>query len=208
MKKKPKTEADRATFNSYITMLVPVAAAVIVLAAALSAYVMVKFYGVIFLGQRREKALEHAHDAGWWERATWAMTESARRPRAIAASVRTPASMPSPIRASNRSSSTTSKADDENARATRSRTEFEPTSMTAKVRARSTSRNLRLRRAFYRHSDNGSPGPMQHRFEMCTMRRLALVVYTVQEPFQGGLLRCNGRCLGLCFSPSRSRRCP
>ncbi|HEY4697337.1 MAG TPA: hydrogenase 4 subunit B [Gallionella sp.] len=59
--------------NSYINMLVPVAAAVIVLAAALSAYVMVKFYGVIFLGQRREKALEHAHDAGWWERAgmTW-----------------------------------------------------------------------------------------------------------------------------------------
>ncbi len=55
--------------NSYINMLVPVAAAVIVLAAALSAYVMVKFYGVIFLGQRREKALEHAHDAGWWERA-------------------------------------------------------------------------------------------------------------------------------------------
>ena len=59
--------------NSYINMLVPVAAAVIVLAAALSAYVMVKFYGVIFLGQRREKALEHAHDAGHWERAgmTW-----------------------------------------------------------------------------------------------------------------------------------------
>jgi formate hydrogenlyase subunit 3/multisubunit Na+/H+ antiporter MnhD subunit len=55
--------------NSYINMLVPVAAAVIALAAALSAYVMVKFYGVIFLGQRREQALEHAHDAGWWERA-------------------------------------------------------------------------------------------------------------------------------------------
>ncbi len=55
--------------NSYINMLVPVAAAVIALAAALAAYVMVKFYGVIFLGQRREKVLEHAHDAGWWERA-------------------------------------------------------------------------------------------------------------------------------------------
>jgi len=50
-------------------MLVPVAAAVIALAAALAAYVMVKFYGVIFLGQRREKGLEHAHDARWWERA-------------------------------------------------------------------------------------------------------------------------------------------
>jgi formate hydrogenlyase subunit 3/multisubunit Na+/H+ antiporter MnhD subunit len=55
--------------NSYINMLVPVAAAVIALAAALAAYVMVKFYGVIFLGQRREANLIHAHDAGQWERA-------------------------------------------------------------------------------------------------------------------------------------------
>ncbi len=67
--------------NSYIDMLVPVAAAVIALSAALAAYVMVKFYGVIFLGQSREneqlaasfeerpKILEHAHDAGLWERA-------------------------------------------------------------------------------------------------------------------------------------------
>jgi hydrogenase-4 component B len=79
--------------NSYIDMLVPVAAAVIALAAALAAYVMVKFYGVIFLGQSREnaplaarfeerpnkllaasfeeqpKTLEHVHDAGYWERA-------------------------------------------------------------------------------------------------------------------------------------------
>ena len=54
--------------NSYIDMLVPVAAAVIALSAALAAYVMVKFYGVIFLGQPREKILEHAHDAGRWER--------------------------------------------------------------------------------------------------------------------------------------------
>jgi hydrogenase-4 component B len=54
--------------NSYINMLVPVAAAVIALAAALAAYVMVKFYGVIFLGQPREKVLDHAHDAGRWER--------------------------------------------------------------------------------------------------------------------------------------------
>jgi len=46
-----------------------VAAAVIALSAALAAYVMVKFYGVIFLGQRREKVLEHAHDAGYRERA-------------------------------------------------------------------------------------------------------------------------------------------
>lgn len=55
--------------NNYINMLVPVAAAVIALAAALAAYVMVKFYGVTFLGQRREPRLEHAHDAGNWERA-------------------------------------------------------------------------------------------------------------------------------------------
>ncbi|MCX7193360.1 MAG: hydrogenase 4 subunit B [Proteobacteria bacterium] len=53
--------------DSYINMLVPVAAAVIALAAALAAYVMVKFYGVIFLGQRREAGLQHAHDAGRWE---------------------------------------------------------------------------------------------------------------------------------------------
>lgn len=55
--------------NSHINMLIPVAAAVIALAAALAAYVMVKFYGIIFLGQYREPGLEHAHDAGGWERA-------------------------------------------------------------------------------------------------------------------------------------------
>ncbi|MDD4928916.1 MAG: hydrogenase 4 subunit B [Gallionella sp.] len=55
--------------NSYVNMLVPVAAAGVALSAALSAYVMVKFYGVIFLGQRRENAHKHAHDAGIWERA-------------------------------------------------------------------------------------------------------------------------------------------
>ncbi len=54
--------------NNHINMLIPVAAAVIALAAALAAYVMVKFYGIIFLGQPREQALEHAHDAGIWER--------------------------------------------------------------------------------------------------------------------------------------------
>jgi len=54
--------------NSYIDMLVPVAAAAIALAAALAAYVMVKFYGVIFLGQPREPTLVQAHDAGFMER--------------------------------------------------------------------------------------------------------------------------------------------
>ena len=56
--------------NSYLNMLVPVAAAALALAAALAAYVMVKFYGVIFLGQPREaKLVEQAHDIGIWERA-------------------------------------------------------------------------------------------------------------------------------------------
>jgi formate hydrogenlyase subunit 3/multisubunit Na+/H+ antiporter MnhD subunit len=55
--------------QSFVNMLVPLAAAALVLAAALAAYVMVKFYGVIFLGQPREPALAHAHDPGWFERA-------------------------------------------------------------------------------------------------------------------------------------------
>ena len=54
--------------HSYLNMLVPVAAAVIALTAALSGYVMVKFYGVVFLGQPREARLAEAHDAGLWER--------------------------------------------------------------------------------------------------------------------------------------------
>ena len=45
-------------------MLLPLGAALVALAAALAAYVMVKFFGVIFLGQPREAALAHAHDAG------------------------------------------------------------------------------------------------------------------------------------------------
>jgi hypothetical protein len=49
-------------------MLVPVAAAAVALAAALAGYVMVKFYGVVFLGQPREPGLATAHDAGIWER--------------------------------------------------------------------------------------------------------------------------------------------
>ncbi len=53
--------------NPYLNMLVPVASAALVLAAALSGYVMVKFYGVIFLGQPREAKLADAHDAGPWE---------------------------------------------------------------------------------------------------------------------------------------------
>jgi hypothetical protein len=50
-------------------MLVPLGSAALVLASALAAYVMVKFYGVIFLGQPREPGLSKARDAGGWERA-------------------------------------------------------------------------------------------------------------------------------------------
>jgi formate hydrogenlyase subunit 3/multisubunit Na+/H+ antiporter MnhD subunit len=55
--------------QSFVNMLVPIAAAVLVLAAALGAYVMVKFYGVIFLGRPREANLAYARDAGPLERA-------------------------------------------------------------------------------------------------------------------------------------------
>ena len=54
---------------SFVNMLVPLAAAALVLAAALAAYVMVKFYGVVFLGRPREPNLAYAHDAGLFERA-------------------------------------------------------------------------------------------------------------------------------------------
>ena len=54
--------------QTFVNMLLPLGAAVVVLAAALAAYVMVKFYGVIFLGQPREATLLRAHDANVLER--------------------------------------------------------------------------------------------------------------------------------------------
>jgi NADH:ubiquinone oxidoreductase subunit 5 (subunit L)/multisubunit Na+/H+ antiporter MnhA subunit len=54
--------------NPYLRMLVPVFAAGVVLVAALAGYVMVKFFGVIFLGRPREEKLAGAHDAGLLER--------------------------------------------------------------------------------------------------------------------------------------------
>lgn len=54
--------------SSSLDMLVPVLAALIALIAALSGYTMVKYFGVIFLGQPREDTLAQAHDAGRWER--------------------------------------------------------------------------------------------------------------------------------------------
>ncbi|HEY3515608.1 MAG TPA: hydrogenase 4 subunit B, partial [Gammaproteobacteria bacterium] len=53
----------------FLNMLLPLGTAVVALAAALAGYVMVKFFGVVFLGQPREAALKDAHDAGWRERA-------------------------------------------------------------------------------------------------------------------------------------------
>jgi formate hydrogenlyase subunit 3/multisubunit Na+/H+ antiporter MnhD subunit len=54
--------------GAFLDMLVPVMAALIALVAALSGYTMVKYFGVIFLGQPREEKLGQAHDAGVWER--------------------------------------------------------------------------------------------------------------------------------------------
>jgi formate hydrogenlyase subunit 3/multisubunit Na+/H+ antiporter MnhD subunit len=54
--------------NSYLNMFVPVATAAVALVVALAGYVMVKFYGVVFLGLPREESLAEAHDAGAFER--------------------------------------------------------------------------------------------------------------------------------------------
>jgi formate hydrogenlyase subunit 3/multisubunit Na+/H+ antiporter MnhD subunit len=54
--------------HTFVNMLLPLGAALVALAAALAGYVMVKFYGVIFLGKPREAALAQAHDAGILER--------------------------------------------------------------------------------------------------------------------------------------------
>lgn len=54
--------------STFVNNLVPVVAAGVALVAALGGYVMLKFFGVIFLGQPREAKLSQAHDAGRWER--------------------------------------------------------------------------------------------------------------------------------------------
>ncbi|HEY1289681.1 MAG TPA: hydrogenase 4 subunit B [Burkholderiales bacterium] len=54
--------------QGYVNMIVPVAGAAVALAAALSGYVMVKFFGVVFLGQPRDARASEARDAGPWER--------------------------------------------------------------------------------------------------------------------------------------------
>ena len=55
--------------HSFVNMLLPMGAGLIALVAALAGYVMVKFFGVIFLGQARESGLAQAHDPGLLERA-------------------------------------------------------------------------------------------------------------------------------------------
>ena len=54
--------------HAFLNMIIPLGAAALALTVALAAYVMVKFYGVVFLGQHREESLAAAHDPGWLER--------------------------------------------------------------------------------------------------------------------------------------------
>ncbi len=54
--------------NTFLNMLIPIVAAVIALVGALAGYVMVKFFGIVFLGQPREAKLYYAQDAQMWER--------------------------------------------------------------------------------------------------------------------------------------------
>lgn len=51
-----------------LIMILPIAAAALVLVLGLAAYVMVKFYGIIFLGKPRESELTHAEDASILQR--------------------------------------------------------------------------------------------------------------------------------------------
>jgi formate hydrogenlyase subunit 3/multisubunit Na+/H+ antiporter MnhD subunit len=54
--------------HPWLNMIVPVAAAVVALVAALAGFAMVKFYGIVFLGQMRDPVLKDAQDAGVLER--------------------------------------------------------------------------------------------------------------------------------------------
>ena len=54
--------------DSMLAMTVPIVAALIAMTAALAGYTMVKFFGIVFLGQPREVALNRARDANAWER--------------------------------------------------------------------------------------------------------------------------------------------
>jgi formate hydrogenlyase subunit 3/multisubunit Na+/H+ antiporter MnhD subunit len=49
--------------HGYLNMLLPVFAGAIALVSALAGFTMVKFFGIVFLGQPREEKLAQAHDA-------------------------------------------------------------------------------------------------------------------------------------------------
>ena len=57
--------------DPFLNMIVPLVAALIALVAALGGYTMVKFFGIIFLGQPREAGLSSARDASSWERVSF-----------------------------------------------------------------------------------------------------------------------------------------
>jgi formate hydrogenlyase subunit 3/multisubunit Na+/H+ antiporter MnhD subunit len=57
--------------QSTLSAVLPLAASGVVLAVALAAYAMVKFYGIAFLGQARGAG--HAHEVGRWERSAMAL---------------------------------------------------------------------------------------------------------------------------------------
>ncbi len=57
--------------QSTLSAALPLAASGVVLAVALAAYAMVKFYGIAFLGQPR--GTRHVHEAGRWERSAMAL---------------------------------------------------------------------------------------------------------------------------------------
>ena len=54
--------------HGYLNMMLPLFAAAIALIAALAGFAMVKFFGVVFLGQPREEKLAQAHDASFLSR--------------------------------------------------------------------------------------------------------------------------------------------
>lgn len=55
--------------HGYFNMLLPTVAGAIALIAALAGFAMVKFFGIVFLGQPREEKLAQAHDVDRLERA-------------------------------------------------------------------------------------------------------------------------------------------
>lgn len=54
-----------------LSAVLPLAASGVVLTLALSAYAIIKFYGIVFLGQARE--ILHPHESGIWERSAMAL---------------------------------------------------------------------------------------------------------------------------------------